>query len=107
MVKNRQMPKQSANGANVSGKHFQTPLRYGEGAFGRSATSQIGGASVTTNISDKAKTIQALSVELKEVEELQLKVGEQMAVLLFEQTRLAEKCRALNRSMELMLNEAT
>ena len=92
----------SANGVKNSGKPCQTNLQYGRTSFSKSATSQNGGASVI-DISDKAKAVLALSDELKALEKVQLEVGEKMAVLLFEQMRLAEKCRAINRSMEALL----
>lgn len=90
------------NGAKSSGKPSQTPLQYGRQPSSDSVTSQNGGASVI-NISDKGQAVAVLSVELKELEALQLTVGEKMSVLLFEQMRLAEKCRAINRSMEALI----
>lgn len=96
------MPNSSVNGVKNSGKHSQTPLQYGSQRSFQSATSLNGGASVI-NISDKAKAILALSEELKELEKLQLKVGEKMAALVFDQMRLSEKCRIINRSMEALL----
>lgn len=92
----------SVNGAKRSGKPSQNHLQYGRTNFSESATSRNGGAQVI-DISDKAKAVQALSSELKELEVLQLSVGEKMSVLLFEQMRLAEKCRIINRSMEALL----
>lgn len=53
--------------------------------------------------SDRVEKIAALVAELKEVETLQLKVGEDMAALIFDQMRLSEKCRILNRNMEALL----
>ena len=100
--KNAQTPIISENGVKNSGTHSQTNLQYGKTSFSESATSQNGGASVI-DISDKAKAVLALSDELKALEKVQLEVGEKMAVLLFEQMRLAEKCRAINRSMEALL----
>jgi len=97
------MQKKSANGAKHSGKPYRIPLQYMGQHSQKSATLPNGGASVKIDISDKAKAIAALSEELKEVEALQLKVGEQMAAMMFDQVRLAEKCRALNRSMEALL----
>ena len=96
------MQKQSVNGAKHSGKPSQTHLQYGHTNFSESVTSRNGGAQVI-DISDKAKAVLALSSELKELEVLQLSVGEKMSVLLFEQMRLAEKCRIINRSMEALL----
>ena len=90
------------NGAKNFGTRSQTRLQYGKTSFSESATSQNGGASVI-NISDKAKAVLALSEELKDLEKLQLEVGEQMAKLVFDQMRLAEKCRLINRSMESLL----
>jgi len=95
-------PTQSANGVKNSGKHSQTHLQYGRTNFSESATSLNGGVSVI-NLSDKAKAILALSEELKDLEKLQLEVGEQMAKLVFDQMRLAEKCRIINCSMEALL----
>ena len=92
----------SENGAKNSGKHSQTHLQYGNLTSFNSATSQNGGATVI-NISDKAKAVLALSEELKDLEKLQLDVGEQMAKLVFNQMRLAEKCRIINHSMEALL----
>lgn len=96
------LPKPSVNGAKHSGKPSQTHLQYGRTNFSESVTSRNGGAQVI-DISDKAKAVLALSSELKELEVLQLSVGEKMSVLLFEQMRLAEKCRIINRSMEALL----
>lgn len=96
------MQKQSVNGAKHSGKPSQTHLQYGHTNFSESVTSRNGGAQVI-DISDKAKAVLALSSELKELEVLQLSIGEKMSVLLFEQMRLAEKCRIINRSMEALL----
>lgn len=92
----------SENGAKNSGTHSVAKLQYGKTSFSESAKSQNGGASVI-NISDKGHVIKALHDELNGLEQLQLKVGEQMSVLLFEQMRLAEKCRIINRSMETLL----
>ena len=90
------------NGVKHSGKHSQTPLQYGRQPSSNSMTSQNGGASVIS-ISIKAEAVKALSDELEELENLQLQVGEKMAVLLFEQMRLAEKCKAINKTMNSML----
>ena len=95
-------PTQSENGVKNSGKRSQTHLQYGHTSFSESAKSQNGGATVI-DISDKAKAVLALSEELKDLEKLQLDVGEQMAKLVFDQMRLAEKCRIINRSMEALL----
>jgi len=50
-------------------------------------------------ISVKAEAVQALLREMNNVEALQLKVGEDMATLLYEQVRLAEKFRLLRNAM--------
>ena len=100
--KNAQTPIISENGVKNSGTHSQTNLQYGKTSFSESATSRNGGASVI-NVSDKAKAILALSEELKDLEKLQLEVGEQMAKLVFDQMRLADRCRIINRSMEALL----
>lgn len=92
----------SVNGVKNSGTHSQTHLQYGHTNFSESAKSQNGGASVI-NISDKGMAVKALSDELKDLEALQLQVGEQMAKLVFDQMRLSEKCRIINRSMEALL----
>jgi len=97
-----QMQKPLDSGAKHSGTHSQTPLQYGRQPSLDSAMSQNGGASVIS-ISIKAEAVKALSDELEELEKLQLQVGEKMAVLLFEQMRLAEKCKAINRSMEALI----
>lgn len=101
-VKNVSTPSISEPGASHSGKPYQTNLQYGKTSFSESAKSPNGGATVI-NISDKAKAVLALSEELKDLEKLQLEVGEQMAKLVFDQMRLAEKCRIINRSMEALL----
>jgi len=54
-------------------------------------------------ISDKAEALCALNKELKDLETAQLKVGEQMSALLFEQVRLAEKTRHIMTTMEKIL----
>ena len=54
----------------------------------------------TVNISERGEFIAVIYQELKEIEKLQLQVGEQMAVLLFEQMRLAEKSKALLLTIE-------
>lgn len=54
----------------------------------------------TVNISERAEFIAAIYQELQEIEKLQLKVGEDMALLLLQQVRLAEKSRALLMSIE-------
>lgn len=97
-----QTPKPLDSGAKHSGTHSQTPLQYGRQPSLDSVMSQNGGASVIS-ISDKAKAVLALSDELKDLEKLQLEVGEQMAKLIFDQMRLAEKCRIINRSMEALI----
>lgn len=102
MAPNVSTPSTSAGGVNRSGMHSRTRLQYGSTSFSESAKSPNGGATVI-NVSDKAKAILALSEELKDLEKLQLDVGEQMAKLVFDQMRLAEKCRIINRSMEALL----
>lgn len=102
MEKTAQTPNTSVNGVNHSGKHYQTTLQYGDTNSLKSAMSQNGGASVI-NISIKAEAVKALSDELQDLEKLQLEVGEKMAILVYEQMRLAEKCRAINKAMESML----
>ena len=92
----------SENGAKNFGTRSQTRLQYGNLTSFNSATSQNGGATVI-NVLDKAKAVLALSEELKDLEKLQLEVGEQMAKLVFDQMRLAEKCRIINHSMEALL----
>ncbi len=54
----------------------------------------------TVNISERAEFIAILYQELQEIEKLQLKVGEDMAKLMFEQIRLGEKSRALLLTLE-------
>lgn len=101
-VKNAQTQSTSVNGAKLSGKPYLTPFQYGNQSSLNFATSQNGGASVIS-ISVKGEVVKALSDELEELEKLQLQVGEKMAVLLFEQMRLAEKCRAINKTMQSLL----
>ena len=57
----------------------------------------------TVTISAKAEAVAALETELKEIEALQLKVGEEMAKLLFDQMRLAEKSHAMLLTLERII----
>lgn len=58
---------------------------------------------VSVAISDKAEALHALSEELQQLEQLQLKVGEELSVLLFKQMQLAERCRLITHTMEKIL----
>jgi hypothetical protein len=89
-------PRTQQNGANGFGKPSPTPLQYGENLFTKSVTSPSGGITVSK--------LMEFRNAIFEIETLQLKVGEQIAVILFEQTRLAEKLRNANRAMEEYLN---
>jgi hypothetical protein len=102
MAQNASTLNTSESGAKRSGKPYQTYLQYGRTNSSLSATLQNGGASAI-DISDKAQAILALSDELKELEKLQLEIGEKMSILIFEQMRLSEKCRIINRSMEALV----
>lgn len=44
------------------------------------------------NISQRAECLVALHSELKLLEAQQIKIGEEMSVLIFKQMQLAEKC---------------
>lgn len=87
-------PRTQPNGANGFGKPSPTPLQYGENLSTKSVTSPNGGS----------KELIKFRNMVLEIEAAQLKVGEQIAVILFEQTRLAEKLRNTNRAMEEYLN---
>jgi hypothetical protein len=54
----------------------------------------------TVNISERAELMAVVYQELQEIEKLQLRVGEDMAKLMFEQIRLGEKSRALLMTLE-------
>ena len=62
---------------------------------------------MTVSISDRAYAVQAVLKEFESVEAQQAKIGEQMATLLFEQVKLAEKSRILKQTLEKLLNEPT
>lgn len=55
---------------------------------------------MSVDISDRARAIQAVLQEFDAVEAQQARVGEQMASLLFEQVKLAERSRILKQTME-------
>lgn len=57
----------------------------------------------TVSISPKAEAIHALYTEFKQLEDAQIKVGEEMAVLIFKQMQLAEKCRIINEAIQRMM----
>lgn len=52
------------------------------------------------NISDKAIAISRLQTELEQLEMLQLKTGEKIAELLYDQVRLSEKTRAIMNTIQ-------
>lgn len=56
------------------------------------------------SLSEKSQVIAQLHKELEQLEALQLKVGENMSALLFEQVRLAEKTRAIMNTMERVMS---
>ena len=55
------------------------------------------------NISQRAECLAALHSELKQLEAQQIKVGEEMSVLIFKQMQLAEKCWLINQVMEKVI----
>lgn len=57
---------------------------------------------MTVTISEQARAMGQLELELQQVEKLQLEVGEEIAALLFKQVQLAEKCRAILNTMKLI-----
>ncbi len=57
------------------------------------------------NISDKAKAVTALVSEFELLEQEQLKVGEQMAVLVARQVVLSEKCRIIKKTLGDLCND--
>lgn len=57
----------------------------------------------TVRLSDRGELVSVIYKELQEIEKLQLKVGEDIAKLLFEQVRLAEKSKALTLTIERAL----
>ncbi len=57
----------------------------------------------TIQLSDKAQAISSLLAEMESIEATQLKVGEQVASLLFQQVVLSEKFRALRSTMEAFI----
>lgn len=56
-----------------------------------------------TSISEKALLLSALQRELDQLETLQLKVGQDMAKMVFDQMRLGEKCRTIINTMERII----
>lgn len=60
---------------------------------------------MSVEISDRARGVQAVLAEFDSVEAQQAKIGEQMAILLFEQVKLAEKSRVLKQTLAKLLNE--
>ena len=57
----------------------------------------------TVSLSERGEFVSVIYKELQEIEKLQLKVGEDIAKLLFEQVRLAEKSKALMLTIERAL----
>ena len=55
------------------------------------------------NISQRAECLAELHSELKRLEAQQIKIGEDMSVLIFKQMQLAEKCRRINQAMEKVI----
>jgi len=58
---------------------------------------------MTISLSDKAQALSALHAELQVVEDLQLKVGEDIANLFLDQVRLAERIRSIYVAMEKII----
>lgn len=58
---------------------------------------------MSVNISDKALAVCAVLKEFESVEAQQAKIGEQMAQMLFEQVKLAEKSRILKQALEKLI----
>jgi len=55
------------------------------------------------SLSDKAQALSALHEELQIVEDMQLKVGEDIANLFLDQVRLAERIRSICAAMEKII----
>ena len=56
-----------------------------------------------TSISEKAQLLSVLQQELDQLETLQLRVGNDMSKLVFDQMRLAEKSLAIINTMEKII----
>ena len=54
------------------------------------------------DLSDRAQALCAVIKEFEQVEAQQIKLGEQMSALLYEQVRLAEKSRILKQTLEAL-----
>lgn len=55
-------------------------------------------------ISERGAACAELHAQMKEIESLQLKIGEEMSVLIFKQMRLAEKMAALSSAMAKVMS---
>lgn len=60
---------------------------------------------MTVDISDRAQALCALHTELESVEKQQLKLGEKMSEVLYEQVVLAEKSRVLREALKKFLTQ--
>jgi len=60
---------------------------------------------VRVDISEQAQAVWAINRELESVEAQQLKLGEKMSEVLYEQVVLAEKSRVLRETLKKFLNQ--
>jgi hypothetical protein len=63
----------------------------------------VGPTMTKLTISEQGAACEELYRQMKEIENLQLKIGEEMSVLIFKQMRLAEKMAVLNTTMEKVM----